>query len=201
MPRPELLGLVLAGGQSQRMGQDKSLMIYPEISSLSQRERLLWDLEAVGIKSFISCRIDQVAEKDLQQKIILDRSEFQGGPGVGLLSAHLKFPESAFLVVACDFPWLGQTEFNELLTARDSHGSSVATQHPDNTLEPLFAIWEPETLKLFLTEFKKGNRSPQKLLQQTKCKIFSVKNQKALTNINTKDEVEAHEQLRLSKKN
>ena len=191
-----MLGLVLAGGLSQRMGQDKSQMIYPEISDRPQRERLLVDLKACGLKSFISCRPDQILNKEIAPHIILDRPEFIGGPGVGLLSAHLQFPDSAWLVVACDFPWLGQTEIKELISERRLDGKSVATQHLDETVEPLFAIWEPEALRLFLAEFRKGFKSPQKILQQSKCAVIKMKNMKALTNINTKQEVEAHHELR-----
>lgn len=198
MLKPELLGLVLAGGQSQRMGQDKSEMIYPALSPLPQYLRLLQDLEACGLSSYISCRSDQNKKKVLSQQIIPDQKDLVGGPGVGILSAHLQFPKAAWLVIACDFPWLGKMQIEELISARCPNGLSLATENKDQILEPLFAIWEPETLKLFLEEFSKGNKSPQKVLQLSNCEILKIKDLKALTNINTVAEVEAHEQLRTS---
>lgn len=198
MAKPELFGLVLAGGQSQRMGpgQDKSQMIYPEISLLPQRLRLLQALESCGLRSYISCRPNQLTETDTPQKIILDRSELVGGPGVGLLSAHLQFPQAAWLVVACDFPWLGEKQINDLISARTGKCVSVATQHAEQILEPLFAIWEPETLKFFFDEFQKGFKSPQRVLLLSKCTVAEVQNKNSLININTVAEVEAHQELR-----
>lgn len=192
--RPPLLGLVLAGGKSQRMGTDKSQLIYPEISGLTQRDRLLAELGACGIEGFISCRLDQVG--NVVRPFLLDQDDFKGGPGVGLLSAHVKFSDCAWLVVACDFPFINQKQISQLVKARTADGNSVATKHADGTIEPLFAIWEPKTLQKFLQAFKNGFKSPQKILLETETIAIQFDDEKTLFNINSVAEADSYDQLK-----
>ncbi len=192
--KPQLLGLVLAGGKSQRMGTDKSQLIYPQVSGLMQRDRLLAELGACGIEGFISCRADQV--ENVIRPFLVDSKEFEGGPGVGILSAHLKFPDCAWLVVACDFPFLSQIHIHQLIKSRTTDGNSIAAQHADGTIEPLFAIWEPQTLRKFLEAFRNGMKSPQKTLLETHARGIRLEDEKTLININSIAEVDSYDQLK-----
>ena len=96
---PKIYGLVLAGGQSTRMGKDKGLIPY---HGLPQREYLYHLLSRVCDKTFLSIRPDQKDEID-DMEVIIDKDEYKG-PYNGLLSAHKEYPEVAWLVVACDLP-------------------------------------------------------------------------------------------------
>ena len=196
MQTPNLLGLVLAGGKSQRMGLDKSKMIYPNLSSLIQRDRTLKQMQDCGIQSYISCRADQVSSEDEPKNFIVDHATLEGGPGVGILSAHLKSPTNAWLVIACDFPWLDIKPIKELILSRKANGTSTAARNKSGIVEPLFAIWEPNTLELFLKRFQQGYKSPQKFLQETPTQFFDILDEKILKNINSLEQIEAHDDLR-----
>lgn len=195
MPTPKLYGLVLAGGQSRRMGQDKSQMIYMNFSHASQRQRAASMLEAVGLKTFISCRLQQVQATDDPKKIILDNPSLEGGPAVGILSAYIFEPAAAWLVLACDFPWMDTDTIKELQNQRHANGIATATKNPEQITEPLFAIWEPETLADFFKKFQQGFKSPQKNLEENKASIIQIKSPKALININTPEQAKKYSEL------
>ncbi len=185
--KPELFGLVLAGGQSLRMGRDKGLLVYEQLSPFSQRVRVAQLMESCGLETYLSCRIENEAVGDM--KVIYDRVELQAdsnrGPGVGILSAHLFKPEAAWLVMACDFPFANKAAVEYLIQQRQGEGRPTAHQHPDESPEPLFTIWEPETLAEFLRAFRAGYQSPRLTLEKENVVLFKPTNPKILININS----------------
>ncbi len=195
VPTPELYGLVLAGGHSLRMGQDKSQIIYANFSPIPQRQRVALMLESLGLKTFISCRPQQMQAGDDPKKFILDNSLLDGGPAVGILSAYLFNPTAAWLVTACDFPWMDTDTVKELQNRRHANNISTAAKNLEEMIEPLFAIWEPETLSHFLIKFQQGFKSPQKFLEENKTSIIKIKSSKALMNINTPEQIMSHSEL------
>ena len=90
-------GLVLAGGKSRRMGQDKALLDRGGQSQLAYLAGLLGKkVERV----FVSMRADQKDDDERGQYArIVDRYEDMG-PLAGILSALEEHPETDWLVVA-----------------------------------------------------------------------------------------------------
>ena len=193
MEKPILLGLVLDGGESKRMGTDKGSLIYNKISPFEQRERLLKAFDALKIPAFLSC--GSGLKNSERFNVIPDRKELSGGPGAGILAAHLFNPEAAWLVIACDFPFADTDSIRDLVKHRKASGASIAYKHPDSTVEPLFAIWEPQTLAHFLAEFRMGNKSPRKVLEQTQAFTSMPQNPRALVNINSPMEAQVYPEL------
>jgi molybdenum cofactor guanylyltransferase len=191
--KPILQGLILDGGESRRMGTDKGSLIYHKLSPLEQRTRHLKSLETLDIQAFISS--GPISGTYLKTNIIPDHNDFRGGPGAGILSAHLFKPDVAWLVLACDFPFADLRAIRDLISHRKGNGTSLAYKHPDNTVEPLFAIWEPETLVHFLGQFKMGNKSPRKALEDTGAFTSTPENPRTLVNINSPMEAQAYPEL------
>ncbi|WP_299325172.1 NTP transferase domain-containing protein [uncultured Maribacter sp.] len=184
----KLYGLVLSGGKSTRMGEDKGLIKY---HNLPQREHLYHLLNEVCNQTFLSIRKDQ--EKDISNsfKTILDNDEFRG-PYNGLLSAHKAYPEAAWLVLACDLPLMDKKALQELIAARNSDKLASAYADADDPLpEPLCAIWEPEALKQSVEYLKAGNGScPRKFLINADVNLVFPKQKEVLLNANSKAEYE-----------
>jgi molybdenum cofactor guanylyltransferase len=141
---PRLRGLVLAGGQSTRMGRDKAAI---EIGGVTLLARAVTLLEDLGLDVRVSVRGDQASDGL--------RSRYRGlpdpspglGPAGGLMAAHGLDPDAAWLVLACDMPALDQASLAGLVAARDPARSATAWRSPaDGRPEPLCAIWEPATL-------------------------------------------------------
>ncbi len=96
-----LYGLVLAGGKSRRMGQDKALLARGEQSQLAYVVHLL--KEQID-RVFVSARAEQKNEAERSQfEQIIDRYQDMG-PIAGILSAMDEYPDVDWLVVACDLP-------------------------------------------------------------------------------------------------
>ena len=101
MTKPSLYGLILAGGQSRRMGRDKALL---QQSGRSQLAHLHSILEPLTDGVFVSTRAEQQQEAERRRfRQIVDR--YTGiGPVAGILSAMDEHTDSDWLVVACDLP-------------------------------------------------------------------------------------------------
>ncbi len=188
--RPELYGLVLAGGQSLRMGRDKGLLVYEQLSPLAQRVRAARLLESCGLTTYLSCRTEILEFHEVNElKVIYDQPEFaednHRGPGIGILSAHLFNPKAAWLVLACDFPFADKAAIEYLIHQRQAEGRATAYQHNDETTEPLFTIWEPETLAEFLRFYQDGYQSPRRTLEKENVFLVKPNHAKILVNINS----------------
>ncbi|GAC88818.1 bifunctional molybdenum cofactor biosynthesis protein (molybdopterin-guanine dinucleotide biosynthesis protein A and MoaD) [Gluconobacter thailandicus F149-1 = NBRC 100600] len=184
-----LYGLVLAGGLSSRMGQDKAALTYHGEPQL----RNAFDaLSPMVERCFISVRNGQ---KDDPLRagfpLIVDAVDVDG-PAAGLLSAHQAYPDVAWLVLACDLPLLDRITLETLIGARDDQHVAVAyrSEH-DGLPEPLCAIWEPAALEALARQVENGRKCPRKLLINSDTLLLSPRTTGALDNINTPEERES----------
>jgi molybdopterin-guanine dinucleotide biosynthesis protein A len=182
----KLYGLVLAGGKSTRMGEDKGLIPY---HGVPQRDYLYQILDKICASTFMSVRPDQLEEITSNKKVIVDKNEFRG-PYNGLLSAHREFPDVAWLVLACDLPLMDEKALNELTTQRDGAKLATAFADKENPLpEPLCAIWEPYALKKSIAYLEQGNGTcPRKFLIQNDVHLVFPERSEVLLNANSKSE-------------
>ena len=182
----KLYGLVLSGGKSTRMGTDKGLIKY---HGVPQREYLYDLLSQVCEETFISLREEQEAQLPVEMQTIVDLNEFKG-PYNGLLSAHKKQPEAAWLVLACDLPLMDLYSLKELISQRDTTKQATAFALKENPLpEPLCAIWEPHALAESLSYMESGvGACPRKFLINTDTKLVFPNNESVLLNANSEEE-------------
>jgi len=186
--RPVLKGLVLAGGKSVRMDQDKGLIDY---HGLPQREYAAQLLSNYCDEVYISCRPDQVGSIEGDFKALPDT--FDGlGPFGGIVSAFRTDPNAAWLVVACDLPYLDSTTLDFLVSNRKL--SKVATSFWDTDHkfpEPLITIWEPKAYSEMLYFLSMGHSCPRKVLINSDTEVLEAPDNHALTNVNSPEEMKA----------
>ncbi|MCO5723528.1 molybdenum cofactor guanylyltransferase [Robiginitalea marina] len=163
------MGLVLAGGQSRRMGTDKGLLKY---HGKPQREFLYEQLEPLCDRVFLSIRPEQRESLLPGLDYILDENRYKG-PFNGLLSAHHAFPGAAWLVIACDLPLMDRSALAFLLARRDPEAMATAFATRASGLpEPLAAIWEPAGLREAEQYLASAESScPRKYLLNTKTTL------------------------------
>lgn len=185
--RPELYGLVLAGGKSTRMGEDKGVINW---HGKDQRYYMADLLKNYTDSVFISCRPDQRDDIDDNYQTLPDT--FTGlGPFGAILSAFREQPEKAWLVVACDLPLLDQTTLDFLTAHRDTSVIATAFQSSyQNFPEPLITIWEPKSYAVLLSFLAQGYSCPRKVLINSDTRVLQAPDQQALTNVNTPEEQE-----------
>lgn len=189
-PAP-LYGLLLSGGASQRMRQDKAALDYQGEPQLLRAWRLL---ESVTERAFVSVREsqrDDALRATLPQ--IVDSYDAVG-PVAGILSAQERHPDAAWLVLACDLPLLDNDTLRRLIDARDPQADATvfASSH-DGLPEPLCAIWEPRSHALLRQRYENGSYCPRKALMQSNIILLPAPGD-ALDNVNTPEERQAMQQ-------
>lgn len=189
MAAPPLFGLVLAGGASTRMQRDKAALSYHGKPQLQWTyELLLRHCAAV----FVSVRPEQRQEPTragLPQ--IVDRDS-GSGPIAGISAALGEHPNVAWLVVACDLPFIDAATLQHLIAQRDAQRIATAYRSSHDGLpEPLCAIWEPAARAPLAAQAMAGLRCPRKFLINADTKLLELPNTAALDNVNTTAELAA----------
>jgi molybdopterin-guanine dinucleotide biosynthesis protein A len=101
-------GLVLCGGNSSRMGTDKSMLQYYD---KPQRYHVYDMLQPFCEKVFISCNEAQANTIEPGYDFIQDDIPFSNiGPLGALLTAFAKYPGKHMLLIGCDYPFLKAAE-------------------------------------------------------------------------------------------
>jgi len=190
----KLNGLVLAGGKSVRMGQDKSVMQW---HGKEQRYYLADMLKSLCNEVFISCRADQQNEINATYQTLPD--VYTGiGPSGAILTAFSKYPETAWLVIACDLPLLDTATLQYLIANRDTNKIATTFESPYDSLpEPLITIWEPSSHNFLQEHISGGFTCPRKALIRNieNVKVIKAPNPDALMNANTPEDVEKVKKL------
>jgi len=179
-------GLVLAGGSSSRMQRDKALLPY---EGKSQLDRAFDLLSRHVPKVFVSVRASQAAEPTRARRPLIVDSVEGGGPIVGIRSALAADPGAAWLVLACDLPYLSDEVLARLLAERDPEclATAYSSAH-DGLPEPLCAIWEPAAAAE-LTAFQRGGgQCPRKFMGRNRIRLLEPRDRRALDNVNTPEE-------------
>lgn len=189
MTAPALFGLVLAGGASTRMRTDKAALEY---GGQPQLRRAFEMLSKVCAATFVSVRPDQrddPARAGYPQ--IVDRQPGIG-PIAGISAALLEHPKAAWLVLACDLPFLTEGTLQNLIAHRDPHKIATAYKSTHDGLpEPLCAIWEPAAREAVLASIASGKQCPRKFLINADVALIDLPERQALDNVNTREEFSA----------
>ena len=181
-----LYGLVLTGGRSSRMQRDKAALAY---HGRSQLEWTMGLLQSRVQRAFVSVRDDQ-REDPLRAKFpqIVDL-ERDLGPVAGILAAQARHPEAAWLVLACDLPFLDEATLDRLIGARAARRTATAYRSSHDGLpEPLCAIYEPSSHDALERFVAAGRNCPRKFLLGSDVELLEQTNPDALDNVNTPDE-------------
>lgn len=176
-------GLILVGGQSTRMGTDKSQLTYHGKPQWQYLYDLLFPLCK---KTFLSCRENQT-DNFTNHSLLIDPYEM--GPIGGIWSAFKQESNEAWLVVACDMPFVTEKTIEFLIRHRAKSQIATAFQNPETQLpEPLLTIWEPASYPFLIEAHKKGQRSPLRILQHSKVNPIRCPQPEWLKNVNTAEE-------------
>lgn len=182
---PELKGLVLAGGASLRMGEDKSTIAY---HGMPQRDYVGTLIKPFCTEVFLSTRPGQNIHESTTFPVLED--SFTGlGPLGAILTALRHDPDSAWLVVACDMPLVDNSTIQYLVQSRAHQSRATAFRvNPSSFPEPMLAIWEPDSYAELLNQLAYGGTCPRKYLIQADCKILDAPDGNQLLNANTPEE-------------
>jgi molybdopterin-guanine dinucleotide biosynthesis protein A len=141
-----VIGIVLAGGASSRMGRDKAGL------ELVDGETL-----AAGAARRLAAVCPEVAVADRGRQLVPGLPSLLDGPGrgpaAGLLGAAHAWPGRPLLVLACDLPYVPIALLEELA---GSEGADWTLPRWRGGSEPLCALWRPRTLAVLEDRVTRG---------------------------------------------
>lgn len=179
-------GLVLAGGRSTRMQRDKATLSY---HGRTQLEWAMSLLEPHVERAFVSVRPEQNDDPIRAGFAQIVDTRDNLGPIAGIMAAQAQHPHAAWLVLACDLPFLDGETLEYLLEARrpESPATAFRSSH-DGLPEPLCAIYEPSSREAIAAHVASGKQCPRKFLINANAHLVDEPNPRALDNINTPEE-------------
>jgi molybdopterin-guanine dinucleotide biosynthesis protein A len=185
LPAP-IFGLVLAGGRSTRMQRDKAALTYRGRTQLEWAVSLL---QPHAERVFVSVRPDQTDEPTRARFEQIVDSAQNLGPIAGIMAAQAKYPHAAWLVLACDLPFLDGGTLTNLIGARQPKCLATAYRSSHDGLpEPLCAIYEPGSREPLIAHVASGKICPRKFLINADVELIDEPNPQALDNVNTPEE-------------
>lgn len=172
-------GLLLVGGQSTRMGSDKSELIFRD--GLTQKERGLKLLASVCDHVFVSTRNNQTASENT----IVDAFG-EIGPLGAIASAQQADPSATWLVLACDLPMVEEEHLQALVKAHaKGHEVTYYASATDGFPEPLCTIWSPESAQTVRVAVDAGKRCPRSIIKHLNGRALESPGLWVLANTNT----------------
>jgi molybdopterin-guanine dinucleotide biosynthesis protein A len=148
--------IILAGGNSKRMGRDKAALPFNGATLLQHVIASVQPLFALTLVSVRELRADVALPQ------ICD-TQPDGGPLVGLLSALEKVTTPWAFVVACDMPFIAPAVIMHLSQCRANHQAVIPLV--DGHAQPLAAFYARSALPLLQRSLASGNQSLTGALQ------------------------------------
>jgi len=137
-----MLGVILCGGQSTRMGSDKGMIA---LQSATWAEAAAGKMAELQLPVLISVNEDQFNTYSnvfpVKQLVKDDTGIDVRGPLRGVLSVHKQYPGDDLFILACDMP-LMQTNILQLLLGFSlEHTAAAHVFANDGVAEPLCGIY------------------------------------------------------------
>lgn len=164
----KLLGVVMCGGESRRMGTDKGL-----IPQGNQTWAQLCHAKLSGLNIGVVASVNQSQVSNYQaifknDDMVTDALQIPG-PLNGILSVHIKHPDSDLLILACDMLNMDTSTILQLVNKYHSQpGRDFYAYHNGEFFEPLCAIYAAKGLSGLKQKFddaRLGNYSLQQVLK------------------------------------
>jgi len=194
--REDLVGVVLTGGTSRRMGTDKSQLRFAGRSTLVRLCELL--IDRLGEAWIVGRR----PVTDALPKCVRWHPDVAGGLGpLGGIATALHVAASGprpggACVLACDMPAVGPRLLDCLLSARRRESPATVMLHPaTGRVEPLPGIYEADAATSIAQSIEAGRLSVTAWLDEAEALAFAAPAELAwrLANINTPADLETLE--------
>jgi len=200
-----LFGGLLIGGKSSRMGTPKQLVPFGssmlgEIAANALMEGLNGaerrrNVNTLGPNVAI---LGAGADPDTLQHLrrLIDAPEL-AGPVAGLLAAHRWAPRTAWILAACDHPWLSAADVRWLISKRRPGTWAIIPRQGDNHPCPTLALYEPQALNVLersILTLGADNTRIANLFDHPRT-LMPACSSRGLISVNTVQELIAQEEL------
>jgi molybdopterin-guanine dinucleotide biosynthesis protein A len=171
-----ILGVVMCGGQSSRMGSDKGML---ESEGITWARLAFNKFRDIGIPAIISMNKSQLVQykERFTEDLLLPDSIEANGPLKGILSVHKDFPQHDLFLLACDMKDMGIEYLNVIYKSWTSHNNSFDCflYKNEDQYEPLAGIYTGKFLSdIFILNQKKEITDYSMKSMIRKGKIFEL---------------------------
>ena len=187
-----LAAIILAGGRSQRMNREKSLL---PVNGRPLIETLIAQIRPCFDRIMISTG-DKNKFAFLGLPIIVDEVPGQG-PLRAILSALRASPCRFIFVVACDIPVIHIPFLKKILSLAPGY-EIVVPRYREGKFEPLFASYSRSIITAIESQIAAGDFKISSLFRTCRTKFVAMDGQKWFRNLNTVEEY--HDYLQKQKK-
>ncbi|MDA3079371.1 MULTISPECIES: molybdenum cofactor guanylyltransferase [unclassified Campylobacter] len=174
--------VILCGGKSSRMGQDKTLMEFGEFSDLTHFQ--FAKMSEIFKSVFISAKSQKF---DPPLPVLTD--EFSEFSPMGAVYSILKnFKDSKVFIIPCDMPFVEISTIYELYENVGNCDICVASD--EFRQHNLCGFFDTSVATTALKFYKRKNHKIANLLNSVKCKAVKFANSEQFHNINDKFDYE-----------
>lgn len=183
---PGTIALVLCGGQSSRMGTDKSMLVYYD---KPQRYYLYELVQPFCEHVYISCRHSQAKSVAAGYHCITDDHRYNNtGPVAALLTAFEKFPGKDILLIGCDYPFLNSEELKQFCNTIQENKPAAFYNEDAGIPEPLLAWYPYTSYKALKENFRQGQLSLKHFLQGSGTLKYIPANKQSIRSVDTEED-------------
>ena len=188
-----LYGAVFVGGQSKRMGKPKFSLSYN--NGVPETERMIKLLNPFCEKIFISSRsdLDMGTLANLPDVERINDDHIGLGPVGGLATLMSRHPDKAWMITACDMPFIQEKNFETILNERDPlRYGTCYIQEGERGFEPMCAIYEPKFILPLYESMSRQELSLSRAIRDLPFKLVKIpeKDRTDFMNTNTPEEYE-----------
>ena len=175
--------VILAGGKSSRMGEDKALLPFGSSPTLTQFqiEKFQKDFRHI----YVSCK--KKDKFNFGTNFIEDDKRFsESAPFIALVSTFEKTEQQNIFFLSVDTPFFEMEHFNRLKNQMKNFDAVVAKS--PNGIQPLCAIYKESVVPhiIELIGIRKFAFAP--LFERINIKFVEFEDEEIFTNLNTPDE-------------
>lgn len=183
--REQAAAIVLAGGNSRRMGRDKSLL---PLGGKPMIVQVIAQLEPLFAAVLIGANAPE-KYRFLKLKIVPDHAPGQG-PLMGLVSCLEASPYELNFVTACDIPSMQVRLIRSMLRAADGFDVVIPVCE-DGNYEPLYAVYRKTVLAAAKAVLQRGGRRIVETFDALRVRSVPLTGAGWYLNLNTRDEYRA----------
>ncbi|MCQ6561986.1 molybdenum cofactor guanylyltransferase [Paenibacillus mendelii] len=200
--RPQLAGIILAGGLSTRMGTDKALL---NIGGKPLLGRITEQMLAAGIPSVTVAARDEGRQEQYRRAL----AELAGhvdfvpdvypgcGPLAGLHAAMSKLPGGFAFVMACDMPVLSVPLLQRMAEAASQKPAAESMPAPDvirTPEQPFHAIYHSRIAEQLRPRLEQGDYRVMRMLDTLPTRFVhsTQEEEEAFVNLNSPEVYESY---------